>query len=196
MINRRLLYLNTHRLTAYLWQAGGLTQEAVFDQQADRQLANSLRARLIAGQCTDQASWHQCLEVLQRLGEQAEFEEVALDFAVTFEQSPPSWEPLAPVLIAPADLAEPDDAYYFTGDIRSCKFDELKAFLEQHAAPVLDFSGVQRLYFFSAGQLVNRLGLFKHDGGEVIIRHPNHLLSDLLGVVGINKYARILKPKF
>ena len=31
MISRRLLYLNTHRLSAYVWQAGKLTQEGVFD---------------------------------------------------------------------------------------------------------------------------------------------------------------------
>ena len=31
MINRRLLYLNTHRLTAYVWRSGALTQEAVFE---------------------------------------------------------------------------------------------------------------------------------------------------------------------
>ena len=31
MISRRLLYLNTHHLSAYLWQAGKLTQEGQFD---------------------------------------------------------------------------------------------------------------------------------------------------------------------
>ncbi|MBU3696478.1 hypothetical protein [Dechloromonas sp.] len=31
MISRRLLYLNTHRLSAFVWQAGKLTQEGVFD---------------------------------------------------------------------------------------------------------------------------------------------------------------------
>ena len=33
MINRRLLYLNTHRLTAYVWRSGTLTQEAVFEMR-------------------------------------------------------------------------------------------------------------------------------------------------------------------
>lgn len=31
MISRRLLYLNTHRLSAYVWQAGKLTPEGVFN---------------------------------------------------------------------------------------------------------------------------------------------------------------------
>lgn len=35
MISRRLLYLNTHRLTAYLWQGGSLTEEAVFETRPE-----------------------------------------------------------------------------------------------------------------------------------------------------------------
>ncbi len=35
MISRRLLYLNTHRLTAYLWQAGSLTEEAAFEMRVE-----------------------------------------------------------------------------------------------------------------------------------------------------------------
>lgn len=35
MINRRLLYLNTHRLTAYRWKAGTLTQEAAFEMRVE-----------------------------------------------------------------------------------------------------------------------------------------------------------------
>ena len=39
------------------------------------------------------ASWQLLLlELLQRLGTQEEFEEWPVDYAVTFELSPPSWE--------------------------------------------------------------------------------------------------------
>lgn len=46
MINRRLLYLNTHRLTAYRWQAGVLTPEASFEmhQEEHQRFASYLRA--------------------------------------------------------------------------------------------------------------------------------------------------------
>lgn len=38
MTNRRLIYLNTHRLTAYLWSAGMLQQEAVFEMRDEEYL--------------------------------------------------------------------------------------------------------------------------------------------------------------
>lgn len=38
MINRRLLYLNTHRLTAYAWSSGTLTQEGVFEMRSEDHL--------------------------------------------------------------------------------------------------------------------------------------------------------------
>jgi len=38
VISRRLLYLNTHRLTAYLWASGTLTQEAVFEMRGEDHL--------------------------------------------------------------------------------------------------------------------------------------------------------------
>jgi hypothetical protein len=38
VISRRLLYLNTHRLTAYVWASGVLTQEAVFEMRDEDHL--------------------------------------------------------------------------------------------------------------------------------------------------------------
>lgn len=159
-------------------------------------LLNSLRTRMVVGRREHLASWRLFFELLQRSGAQGEFEERAVDFAVTFEQSPPSWESIAALSSLPAAPVLPKDAYYLSGDIRSCKFDELQAVFEKHRMPILDFSGVRRMDFFSAGQLANRLGIFKHGGREVIIRSPNNLVAELMGVVGINKYARLLVPKF
>lgn len=162
--------------------------------EGGERLSASLKTRMIAGQREHFASWRLCFELLQRLGAQADFEEKAVDFAVTFEQSPPSWEAIVTPAL-PAAPVQPDDAYYLKGDLRSCKFDELKEVFDKHRLPILDFSGVRRIDFFSAGQLANRLGLFKHGGREIIIRSPNHLVAELMGVVGLNKYARILVPK-
>jgi len=54
---------------------------------------------------------------------------------------------------------------------------------------------VPRLDFYSAGQLVNRLAPFKAAGKDVVIRSPNHLVAELMAVVGLNKHARIIVPK-
>ena len=155
-----------------------------------------LQARLVVGQAEHLPAWVLMLELLQRFGTQEAFEEKAVDYAVTFELSPPSWE-TAKVAALPASLmAVPvDDAHYLSGELRSCKFDELKEVFERSDSPILDFSAVRRLDFFSAGQLVNRLAPLKAAGREVVIRSPNHLVAELMAVVGLNKFARILVPK-
>ena len=155
-----------------------------------------LRSRLVAGEAQNARSWLLLLELLQRLGTQDEFEQCAIDFAVTFERSPPSWEAVpAPKLPAPTREVPADDAHYLTGEIKNSRFDDLIAVLNLQDHVVLDFSGVRRLDFFSAGQLVNRLSPLKGSGREVIIRSPNHLVAELMAVVGINKFARIIVPK-
>jgi anti-anti-sigma regulatory factor len=156
-----------------------------------------LNDRLVAGEATHVSSWLLLLELLQRHGTQAAFEERAVDFAVTFELSPPSWNVCKPASIAKGTnpTALRDDAHYLSGDLKTCRFEELIPVIEQQESPVLDFSGVRRMDFFSAGQLVNRLAPYKAAGRELVIRSPNHLVAELMAVVGLNKQARIIVPK-
>ena len=155
-----------------------------------------LRSRLTVGEKKHARIWLLVLELLQRYGSQEQFEECAIDFAVTFERSPPSWEVIvAPVMPGTNLPRDPRDAHYLTGEIRNARFDELPAILELMDTPVLDFAGVRRLDFFSAGQLANRLGPLKEAGRDIVIRNPNHLVAELMGVVGLNRVARIIVPK-
>ncbi len=162
--------------------------------QADAFLGR-LNERLVAGQAEHEPAWRLLLELLQRHGTQALFEERAVDFAVTFEVSPPSWE--APPAAAPAEPgpAGRDDAHYLAGELKNCRFDELAGVLNASAEPVLDFSGVRRLDFYSAGQLVNRIAPCQAAGKTVVIRHPNRLVAELMAVVGLDRLARIILPK-
>lgn len=156
-----------------------------------------LNERLVAGEATRATTWLLLLELLQRHGTQETFEERAVDYAVTFELSPPSWEAVPPVRVAlPAVSAIPrDDAYYFTGELKNHRFDELLKVFQEVEIPVLDFAGVRRMDFFSAGQLVNRIAPFKAKGRDIVIRSPSHLVAELMAVVGLNKQARIIVPK-
>jgi anti-anti-sigma regulatory factor len=156
-----------------------------------------LSERLVAGDGAHEPAWRLLLELLQRHGTQERFEERAVDFAITFEVSPPSWEPLqgAPARATPATNSSKDEAHYLSGDLKACRFEDLPQILEGLAQPILDFSRVTRLDFISAGQLVNRLAPIKAAGREVIIRSPNHLVAELMAVVGLNKQARIVVPK-
>ncbi|WP_415033581.1 hypothetical protein [Azonexus sp.] len=157
-----------------------------------------LDERLQAGQPEREAAWRLLLELLQWQGTQAHFEERAIDYAVTFERSPPSWENQPPRRVAasePAPETPADAAIYLVGALRNQRFAELQDIIDTEAQPVIDFSGVSRLDFYSAGQLVNRLSPFKAAGKEVVIRSPNHLVAELMAVVGLNKQARIIVPK-
>jgi len=154
-----------------------------------------LRSRLVVGEKEHARVWLLVLELLQRYGTQEQFDECAIDFAVTFERSPPSWEVVKEVAVPSADPCTPRDAHYLSGDIKGARFDDLPDLLDLMDIPMLDFSGVRRLDFFSAGQLANRIAPLKDAGRDVIIRSPNHLVAELMGVVGLNKVARILVPK-
>ncbi len=156
-----------------------------------------LNERMLAGEVAHEPSWRLLLELLQRHGTQERFEERAVDYAITFEQSPPSWEPLQVVAAkAAAVVSRPvEDAHFLSGELKSCRFEDLPQIVEGMAQPILDFSRVTRLDFISAGQLVNRLAPIKAAGREVIIRSPNHLVAELMAVVGLNKQARIIVPK-
>lgn len=157
-----------------------------------------LDERLKAGEQTHEPSWRLLLELLQRQGTQGHFEERAVDYAVTFERSPPSWEEL-PVGLAEkkpgAKAGNAGGVHYLSGDLKTQRFEELLPLLESSEQPIVDFSCVRRVDFFSAGQLVNRLAPFKTAGKEIIIRSPNHLVAELMAVVGLNKQARIIVPK-
>lgn len=156
-----------------------------------------LNGRLVAGEAAHETAWRLLLELLQRHGTQEQFEERAVDYAVSFELSPPSWE------LRPAGAAEPakmvvepgDEAHILSGELKGCRFEDLVPVIEASEHPILDFSRVRRLDFVSAGQLVNRLAPYKAAGREIIIRSPNHLVAELMAVVGLNKMARIVVPK-
>lgn len=155
-----------------------------------------LNDRLQVGQASHLPSWLLLLELLQRHGAQEQFEERAVDYAVTFELSPPSWEASTALPgKVPVATRRVDDAYYLSGELKSCRFEELVDVVEGHELPILDFSNVRRMDFFSAGQLVNRLAPYKAAGRDIIIRSPNHLVAELMAVVGLNKQARIIVPR-
>lgn len=156
-----------------------------------------LNSQSVAGQATHEPLWRLLLELLQRHGHQDSFEERAVDYAITFELSPPSWENLPPAQpkAATASAHVSDDAHYLSGELKNCRFEDLIPVLERSQHPIIDFSAVTRLDFVSAGQLVNRLTPYKAKGKDITIRGPNRLVAELLAIVGLNKQIRIVVPK-
>ena len=57
-------------------------------------LAGILAAKVVPGERSNEAMWLLLLELYQQAFRQEAFEEAALNYAITFEVSPPSWEAL------------------------------------------------------------------------------------------------------
>jgi len=162
-------------------------------------LEGLLAEAAVTGTATNPQCWMLQLELLQRAGLQEQFDERAVDYAITFEVSPPSWDP-ARVQQTPPSASSPaagggagpsDDAYCPSGELKNARFADLKAYADSHDPVVLDFTAVVRIDFVSAGVLVNMLTPSKSAGKAVIIRNANRLVFELLGVVGVNAVARI-----
>ena len=118
--------------------------------------------------------------------------------------SPPSWDPrrvvaTEPKPVAATAVAEEDyesvSNFALKGDLKSERFGGLQAFVDSQDPVVLDFSAVTRIDFVSAGTLVNLLTPAKRAGKRVIVRHPNHLVGELLVVVGVGSVAEIAYAK-
>lgn len=147
-----------------------------------------------------QAYWLLLLDLYQAQGMQAEFEDAALNYCITYEVSPPSWvdAPKAPASSAPAPAApEAGDAFYMKGEIEgnSTVFKELGDFAAGQDPVVIDVFSIKRMDFIAAGTLLNLVAALKTAGKHVEIRAPSPLLATLLVTMGFTAYARLVRRK-
>lgn len=152
----------------------------------------------------NQAVWQLLLELYQQLGMQEEFEEAAVDFAVTYEVSPPSWEAPPPKTGPPPEAeapeagAAPSDAYYMEGEVAGSNdalFTELTEFAETANPIVIDMSRARRVDFVNAGRLLNVLEKLKAGDRSIVIRGVGEMIAALLAVMRITKIARVIPRK-
>ena len=160
-------------------------------------LAALLEACIETGAAESQACWLLLLEVYQWRGQYELFEELAVDYAVTFEVSPPSWEVARVAAPEPAATAVAVDAdvYALQGEIKALRFGDLPSFAELHDPVVVDCALLTRIDFISAGALLNVLTTIRRSGKQIVFRHPNHLVAELFGIVGLKAVATIISAK-
>jgi len=151
----------------------------------------------------EQAIWQLLLELYQQLGMQEEFEEAAVDFAVTYEVSPPSWEAPPPKTGPPPEEppeaeAAPTDAYYIEGEVAGTNdalFTGLADYAETANPLVIDMSRTVRVDFVNAGRLLNALEKLKTEDRSIVIRGVREMVAALLAVMRITKIARVIPRK-
>ncbi|MEW6132636.1 MAG: STAS domain-containing protein [Pseudomonadota bacterium] len=146
-----------------------------------------------------QGYWQMQLAVYQLLGRQEEFENLAVDFAVAFELSPPSWENVqaAQEVAAPAEEV-PTDAFVLKGVISEASADQiakLMKYAEPRADVVVDCSGVTRVDYAYVGNLIGQLMHLLGTGKTITLQGQNALVNELFRIMGIDQLARTVPAK-
>lgn len=164
-------------------------------------LADMLSTQVAPGRAEARDVWLLLLELLQYCNDEARFEELAIDYAVTFEESPPSWEACkAPEASRPdAQSAEPlveveGDVFRFDADLGGASNDALRrlaAFASERSELVVDCARLRRIDFVCAGMLFNILSTLRAQGRLIALQNVNAMVGALLRVMGVDQVAHV-----
>jgi ABC-type transporter Mla MlaB component len=157
-----------------------------------------LEGRLAAGRAECQDGWLLLLELLQHAGEHDRFEQWAVDYAITFEVSPPSWEgraqPAPAAAVAGKPAAGSGDPACLEGELTSATPDVLRR-LAARASEVgsldVDCTRLRRIDFVSAGTLFNILAALRGQGKLVVLHNVNAMVAALLRVMSVDQVAQV-----
>jgi ABC-type transporter Mla MlaB component len=192
------------RLLAALRLLRGGGRELIVAGAAE--LADTVRAAIAIGQRdASEAPWLLLLELLQLMNREKEFEETAMDYCVTYELSPPSFE-------APANVASVANAASARAGAPSRSdrfmlpplidggagklFDAIDAYAGQYQPLVLDCSRLARVDYNAAGALLKRLRVLAAAGKIIELRDVNHLVAALFRLMGYAEAARLFPHKY
>ena len=162
-------------------------------------VANMLGGQVVAGRRENQQMWLLLLDMLQQTDEIERFEEVALDYAITFEESPPSWEPkaVAELVSTTSELAsavQMDEGFVFEGEVMGANAEPLRqlaAYAAERNHVEVDCARLRRLDFVCAGSLFNVLAQLQGQGKLVVLKNVNAMVAALLRVMGVDQVARL-----
>ncbi len=171
-------------------------------------LIELLSTSLEVGQSdTAKSLWTLLLDLYRLQGRQAIFEEKSIDYCVTYEVSPPSWEAypaniklddqttiIDAVTIAAQQTELPPDTIALTGELLGKAENDL-ALLTNFANAlnhiVIDCSKLMRVDFTAAGALLNWVVSQQSAGKTIEFRKVSYLIGALFIVMGIHEVAQI-----
>lgn len=173
-----------------------------------------LEPNLKVGEADGRMFWMVALTLLQQLGDQDRFEDAAVNFAITFEESPPSWDPTEagqnatetqdlqkveeeafPTLLEPAEA----DKFIIEGVMAGPQpeiLQKMADYAAERSVVEVDCTELRRLEFVSAGSLFNQISQFQNKGKRTVLYHPNEMVAALLVVMGIDQISDIQHKKF
>ena len=174
--------------------------------QRPEKLRAALDKAVAKGKEGGEGAWLLALELMQWDHEHAAFDERAVEFAVTFELSPPSWEPPprvhggkfasspndalpAPNTTSKASAAVDNDMVVFEGVLVGAApspLARLADFASRNPVAPIDMSRVERIDFIGAGALLNAIGRIEGQGRAVQILGASPIVRALLLLIGIS----------
>lgn len=140
--------------------------------------------------------WLLLLELYQTLGQEENFDNLAVDYAVRFEVSPPSWSEVQAAEVVQAAPAEPrDDALQLSGEITPANDSALQQFgsyAATHNDVLVDLTQVTRVDYGSVSQFISVLMQCLGSGKSITLRGHNALIHELFRVMGIDQLAQLV----
>lgn len=143
--------------------------------------------------------WLLLLTLLQLSGHQAQFDDLAVDYAVQFEVSPPSYTPPRCLPDAHASLPHGECPSGLTfplsgvvGGPGDAQLLELREFAEGKPQVEIDLARVTRIDFASIGLLLDTLISIGEGNRKLLFKEGNELVNVLLNIVGAGQFAAIL----
>ncbi|MGE5169669.1 MAG: STAS domain-containing protein [Rudaea sp.] len=170
-------------------------------QRPDK-LRAALEEAVATGREGGEGAWLLSLELMQWEHEQAAFDERAVEFAVTFELSPPSWEPPPRAPGAKRDAAPDENASLPAASALADKemvvlegvlggaappaLGRLADFASRNPLVPIDMTQVERIDFVCAGALLNTITRIEAQGKAVQIVGATPIVRALLLLIGIS----------
>lgn len=173
---------------------------ATVRMSGSKTLANMLAGQVKAGRRENQHMWLLLLDMLQYTDDIEHFEEIAVNYAVTFEESPPSWEPQAmtELVSTTAELGSvapaPEAGFALEGELLGASAEpvrRLAAFASDRASVEVDCARLKRIDFVCAGMLFNALATLQAQGKLVMLNEVNAMVAALLRVMGVDQVAQL-----
>jgi ABC-type transporter Mla MlaB component len=176
---------------------------------ADR-LFDALMASVEAGRRDpSEACWLLALEMLRLMNQQQRFDDLSIDYCVTYEVSPPPWEPMPPFIkqsqgatlanmeASPKSGAE-GNSFALRNDLIGAiasELAELRAYSQSTSSVVIDCRELRRVDFTAAGELLNVVATLRANGKQVLFVEPNWMVLALMVVMGLHDLAEIRRRK-
>jgi ABC-type transporter Mla MlaB component len=175
--------------------------------QRPEKLVAALEAAVAQGRDGGEGAWLLSLELKQWHHDQAGFDDRAVDYAVAFELSPPSWEPppraqqrdaggelvpeaaFAPPAAAASGAAVDAESLVWEGAIVGAApthLAQLDQFAAQRDIVIIEMSAVERIDFVCAGALLNSILRIEGQHKVVQIVGATPIVRALLLLIGIS----------